>query len=100
MLTPNQALEKLQQGNERFSSSNCCEKMGIARSQPPYELVAQTPFAIVLACSDSRVPVELVFDQGFGDIFTISGQTVSGIRIQAQTGFCLGRGIPNAEILT
>src|SRR4029453_18223259 len=62
------ALPRLMAGNERFVS-------GRARpgpSGPATELVAhQKPFATVLGCSDSRVPLELLFDVGFGDLFVI-----------------------------
>ena len=62
------ALARLMSGNERFVS-------GRARpgpSGPATELVAhQNPFATVLGCSDSRVPPELLFDVGFGDLFVI-----------------------------
>ena len=62
------ALARLMSGNERFVS-------GRARpgpSGPATELVAhQNPFATVLGCSDSRVPLELLFDVGFGDLFVI-----------------------------
>jgi carbonic anhydrase len=65
------ALECLREGNARFVSG--------ARSSDPFdtrirrsELTAgQEPFAIVLGCSDSRVPAEIVFDQGLGDLFVI-----------------------------
>jgi carbonic anhydrase len=62
------ALERLREGNQRFAS-NRLESNGRAHR---VDLVAgQSPFAIVLGCSDSRVPAELVFDQGFGDLFVI-----------------------------
>ena len=67
---PDAALQKLLEGNQRFT-----------RHQPQYPHQSQTrmlelaqtqhPFATVLTCADSRVPVELLFDQGIGDIFDI-----------------------------
>jgi carbonic anhydrase len=66
-LTP---LQKLEEGNKRFSSEKpihpdeTLEKLRELKK-------GQHPFATVISCSDSRVPVELIFDQGFGDIFTI-----------------------------
>jgi carbonic anhydrase len=78
--TPPQALTMLKEGNARFvawrvgrgelenvheSALDIC----IPGSDQNFEN-AQSPFAIVLGCSDSRVPPELIFDQGFGDIFT------------------------------
>src|SRR5947209_19138456 len=66
-----QALDRLREGNGRFVSNQAA---GHVLSNPTRraELVAgQEPFAIILGCSDSRVPAELVFDQGFGDLFVI-----------------------------
>jgi carbonic anhydrase len=66
-----EALVRLRDGNRRFVANR---SIGSAVLHPERraELVAgQAPFAIVLGCSDSRVPAELVFDQGFGDLFVI-----------------------------
>jgi carbonic anhydrase len=64
-----QALERLREGNRRFVD-NDRTLGGLVRHAA--ELAAgQRPFAIILGCSDSRVPAELVFDQGFGDLFVI-----------------------------
>ncbi|MCA9321698.1 MAG: carbonic anhydrase [Planctomycetes bacterium] len=66
-----EALERLQQGNRRFASDH--EGPGMQTSQHRRSQVAtsQEPFAIILGCSDSRVPAEIVFDQGLGDLFVI-----------------------------
>jgi carbonic anhydrase len=69
-VTPSDALERLREGNARFVA---------ARPQHPHPRVTwradlttgQRPFAAILGCSDSRVPLELLFDQGFGDLFVI-----------------------------
>jgi carbonic anhydrase len=66
-----QALERLRAGNGRFVAGvpTLDPRMSSARRT---ELVAgQRPFAVILGCSDSRVPVEIVFDQGLGDLFVI-----------------------------
>ena len=71
MISAAEALERLRSGNARFvaGTSNINDAVSGARRA---ELVGgQTPFAVILACSDSRVPVELVFDQGLGDLFVI-----------------------------
>jgi len=71
MLTALEALDRLRDGNARFVADvrNHEPLGGHARRQ---ELAAgQEPFAIILGCSDSRVPAELVFDQGLGDLFVI-----------------------------
>jgi carbonic anhydrase len=71
MLTAAQALARLYDGNRRFVASRS-ELSGFSNTARRVELVdGQEPFAIVLGCSDSRVPAELVFDQGFGDLFVI-----------------------------
>jgi len=65
-----QALERLREGNRRFASGvRSADDVSSARRA---ELMAgQEPFAIVLGCSDSRVPAEIVFDQSLGDLFVI-----------------------------
>jgi carbonic anhydrase len=67
---PRQALELLREGNRRFVSNQRAE--GPASAQRRAEIAtSQNPFAIILGCSDSRVPAEIVFDQGLGDLFVI-----------------------------
>jgi len=66
-----QALERLRSGNQRFSSS-----VGAAAALPSHDRLreladGQAPFAIILGCADSRVPAEIIFDQGLGDLFVI-----------------------------
>lgn len=70
MLSAEQALQRLVEGNRRFVSELAStDGKGTRRRN---ELTGgQYPFAIVLGCSDSRVPAELVFDQGLGDLFVI-----------------------------
>lgn len=65
---PDEALRRLMDGNERFRAGTITSPH---RNLEWLEEVAggQHPFAAILACADSRVPVELVFDQGFGDLF-------------------------------
>jgi carbonic anhydrase len=71
MITALEALQRLREGNRRFVSEN---RNGDARATETRrrELAdRQAPFAIVLGCSDSRVPAEIIFDQGLGDLFVI-----------------------------
>ncbi len=68
--TPTDALDLLMAGNVRFSSG-LCEHRNAGTSRVHDTAQGQTPFAIVLACADSRVPVERVFDRGIGDVFTV-----------------------------
>jgi carbonic anhydrase len=68
-LAPDAALHRLIEGNQRFrdgSGGAVGRGFDAARAS-----AAQRPFAIVLGCSDSRTPVEIVFDQGFGDLFVV-----------------------------
>lgn len=66
--SPRQALDALYAGNRRFAAG---ESTAPHRDIPRLREVApkQTPFAAFLGCADSRVPIEIVFDQGFGDVF-------------------------------
>ena len=65
------ALKRLRKGNRRFvtGKNDLAKSIGEARRAELIE--SQTPFAVILACSDSRVPVELIFDQGLGELFVI-----------------------------
>ncbi len=71
MITAAKALEKLADGNHRFVKGEIDAESLARRAHQSDQSGGQTPFAIILACSDSRVPVEMVFDQGFGDLFVI-----------------------------
>jgi len=70
MIPAREALERLREGNARFVAD--VRTFHTSLGERRLELAnAQEPFAIVLGCSDSRVPAELVFDQGLGDLFVI-----------------------------
>jgi carbonic anhydrase len=70
-ITAHDALARLREGNRRFAANESTASPLLTPSQRLALTNGQTPFAIVLGCSDSRVPAELVFDQGFGDLFVI-----------------------------
>ena len=71
MISASQALEQLREGNRRFVAS-VQRGEGVRRYPPLEELTqGQAPFAVILGCSDSRVPAELVFSQGLGDLFVV-----------------------------
>ena len=71
MITAQTALDRLREGNRRFATGQPLLNT-LASPQRRDALVdEQTPFAAILGCSDSRVPVEIVFDQGLGDLFVI-----------------------------
>ncbi|MBX3726613.1 MAG: carbonic anhydrase [Xanthomonadales bacterium] len=70
MATPAAALAALKAGNERFFSGRAT-RPELNANERRAQIIEQTPFATILACSDSRVPVEIVFDQGLGDLFIV-----------------------------
>ncbi len=70
MLTAVEALARLQEGNRRFVA-NQTNPDSLDHARRRALAAGPEPFAIILGCSDSRVPAELVFDQGFGDLFVI-----------------------------
>ncbi|MFL6279436.1 MAG: carbonic anhydrase [Vicinamibacterales bacterium] len=70
MLTATEALARLQEGNRRFTANQATSD-SFDQARRAALVARQEPFAIILGCSDSRVPAELVFDQGFGDLFVI-----------------------------
>jgi carbonic anhydrase len=69
--SPDRALEKLVEGNARFVAGETVHPRIDAARRRETLTGGQHPFATVIACSDSRVPVEIIFDQGIGDIFSI-----------------------------
>jgi carbonic anhydrase len=71
MINAEEALSRLLEGNQRFVM-DVQDKSALPTQSRRHELLAgQKPFAVVLGCSDSRVPLELIFDQGLGDLFVI-----------------------------
>lgn len=81
-LTPDAVLADLMQGNERFvegaySDPNIAERVSVSST-------GQYPQAVILSCLDSRVPVELVFDQGIGDVFV--GRVAGNVATTEQIG--------------
>lgn len=70
-LTGRDALQLLQEGNQRFVNNVRSLDTLMSHTQRAALTAGQNPFAIILGCSDSRVPAELVFDQGFGSLFVI-----------------------------
>lgn len=71
MIPAREALERLRQGNVRFVSNLRGSDTDLSHDRRAELASGQQPFAIILGCSDSRVPAELVFDQGLGDLFVI-----------------------------
>ena len=65
---PQEAIRALKMGNSRFFSG-ASRRPEVSAAERRSQILAQTPFAVVLSCSDSRVPTEIVFDQGLGTLF-------------------------------
>ena len=88
--TPEEAIAKLMAGNERYiNETSIYPRADIDRVEEtaPH----QAPFAAVVGCSDSRVPVELVFDQGIGDIFVIrtAGNNVNSDMVMGSVDYAI-----------
>lgn len=71
MIAARDALERLRQGNRRFAANAGGSGASPSDARRAQLATGQEPFAIILGCSDSRVPAEIVFDQGLGDLFVI-----------------------------
>jgi carbonic anhydrase len=71
MIPARQALDRLREGNQRFAANIRGLDAFVTHTRRAELASGQQPFAIILGCSDSRVPAEIVFDQGLGDLFVI-----------------------------
>ena len=71
MISSADALQRLRDGNRRFVAGERGNAESISQARRAELVGGQDPFAVIVACSDSRVPVELLFDQGLGDLFVI-----------------------------
>lgn len=83
MIEAPEALRRLQEGNDRFAAGVTATHSLAHHARRSALTDRQEPFAIVLGCSDSRVPAEIVFDQGLGDLFVIrvAGNIVASSQI-------------------
>ncbi|HKY63284.1 MAG TPA: carbonic anhydrase [bacterium] len=95
--TPDEALQKLIEGNQRFVAGTSIQPN---QSEERRREIAegQNPFAIILGCSDSRVPPKILFDQGLGDLFVVrvAGNTLDEI-ITGSIEY--GAGVLNAPLV-
>jgi len=71
MITASEAIKRLKDGNQRFVAGVRSIDTIVKQLQRSDFVERQAPFAIILGCSDARVPAEIIFDQGLGDLFVI-----------------------------
>ena len=71
MIPASEALQRLREGNLRFVNNARNADLAVGHKRRAELTESQQPFAIILGCADSRVPAEIVFDQGLGDLFVI-----------------------------
>ncbi|HWK76047.1 MAG TPA: carbonic anhydrase [Povalibacter sp.] len=71
MISAREALDRLRDGNRRFVTEIRNQATLSSQTRRLEVVAGQEPFAIILGCSDSRVPAEIIFDQGLGDLFVI-----------------------------
>src|SRR2546422_6191475 len=83
MISAKEALERLREGNHRFVMDVRRRDTLTGQARRSELAAGQEPFAVILGCSDSRVPAEIVFDQGLGDLFVIrvAGNVVASSQI-------------------
>src|SRR2546430_5315041 len=80
IVPPAEAISRLKDGNSRYTNGN--QQHPRQSTKQRVELIKnQHPFAIVVGCADSRVPPEIVFDQGLGDLFVLRVAGVAGHRL-------------------
>lgn len=84
MIPAKEALQRLRDGNARHVAGEAGPAPGAHEARRKEFLEMQSPFAIVLGCSDSRVPVEIVFDHGIGDLFVV--RVAGNIAARSQIG--------------
>ena len=83
VINADQALQQLKEGNARFVANQSKHDPASHEAQRAMSTDGQTPFAVILGCSDSRVPVEIIFDQSMGDLFVIrvAGNVVANSQV-------------------
>lgn len=82
-ITADQALKILMEGNARFASGNSIHPDQSIADRRAELVSSQHPFAVIVTCSDSRIPPEIVFDQGLGDIFVVrtAGEVMDNVTL-------------------
>ena len=98
-MTPAQVMDELKKGNERFRNGKMASRNYLAEKRS--SAAGQYPAAVVLGCLDSRVPAEIVFDAGIGDIFTgrLAGNVVNDDMIGSMEFACAVAGAKAVLVL-
>ena len=101
MISAHQALQKLREGNQRFVSGVTSKDALTNQARRSALTDGQEPLAIILGCADSRVPAEIVFDQGLGDLFVIrvAGNIVASSQVGSVEFAAERFGIPLVVVL-
>lgn len=100
-MSPDEVLQKLKEGNQRFVANELTLGNNLAQKRMEANDKGQFPHTAVLSCSDSRVPPELVFDQGIGDIFVVRvAGNVTGLNVIGSMEFAVKKlGTPALVVL-
>ncbi len=100
-LTPDEALQRLIDGNNRFASNVRSVDSMVSHLRRAELVAGQRPFAVIVGCSDSRAPAEIVFDQGLGDLFVIrvAGPVIGASQIGSVEFACERFGVPLVMVL-
>ena len=95
-MTPSQVIDELKKGNQRFRAGKMAPRNYLAEKQS--SAPGQYPAAVILGCVDSRVPAEIVFDAGIGDVFTgrIAGNVVNDDMLGSMEFAC---GVSGAKLV-
>jgi carbonic anhydrase len=100
-LAPDEALHRLVEGNGRFASNVRSVDSMVSHLRRAELVAGQRPFAVIIGCSDSRAPAEIVFDQGLGDLFVIrvAGPVMEPSQIGSVEFACAHFGVPLVMVL-
>ena len=95
-MTPSQVIDELKKGNERFRSAKMTARDYLAEKRA--SAAGQYPAAVVLGCLDSRVPAEIIFDTGIGDVFVgrVAGNVVNDDMLGSMEFAC---GVSGAKVV-
>lgn len=97
--SPDEALRALKAGNTRFFNGDA-QRPELSANLRRTQILMQTPFAVIVGCADSRVPTEIVFDQGLGSLFTtrVAGNVVDP-GVQGSVEYAVGHLKPQIVVV-